>query len=224
LWLKSLGEQEDMLQFELNAELRADLGKRASRRLRRAGQIPVVLYGAGKAPLALQLNHNEMLQQLAQEAFYSHILTLRYGGSHDKVVLKDLQRHPYKTQVLHMDFLRVDENEKLTMRVPLHFINEDRCIGIKQQGGIASHLMTEVEITCLPRYLPEYLEVDVTEVRVETSLHLSDLKIPEGIEFVALVHGADQAVFSVHLPKGVHEVEEETTAETDVTPMAPVKS
>ncbi|HEX2201253.1 MAG TPA: hypothetical protein VHH93_04525, partial [Gammaproteobacteria bacterium] len=91
-------------------------------------------------------------------------------------------------------------------------------------GGIASHLMTEVEITCLPRYLPEYLEVDVTEVRVETSLHLSDLKIPEGIEFVALVHGADQAVFSVHLPKGVHEVEEETTAETAVTPTAPVKS
>jgi large subunit ribosomal protein L25 len=213
-----------MLQFELNAERRADLGKRASRRLRRAGQIPVVLYGAGKAPLALQLNHNEMLQQLAQEAFYSHILTLRYGGSHDKVVLKDLQRHPYKTQVLHMDFLRVDESEKLTMRVPLHFINEDKCIGIKQQGGIASHLMTEVEITCLPRHLPEYLEVDVTEVRVETSLHLSDLKVPEGVEFVALVHGADQAVFSVHLPKGTHEVEEETTAETAVIPTAPAKS
>src|ERR687892_1011929 len=146
-----------MMQFELNAELRQCLGKGASRRLRHAGQLPVVLYGAGKEPVALTLNHNEMLQHLAHESFYSHVLTLRYAGNKERVVLKDLQRHPYKPQLLHIDLLRIDEKETLSMRVPLHFINEDKCIGVKQQGGIISHLMTEVEITCLPKDLPEYI-------------------------------------------------------------------
>jgi large subunit ribosomal protein L25 len=201
-----------MMQFELNAELRQCLGKGASRRLRHAGQLPVVLYGAGKEPVALTLNHNEMLQHLAHESFYSHVLTLRYAGNKERVVLKDLQRHPYKPQLLHIDLLRIDEKETLSMRVPLHFINEDKCIGVKQQGGIISHLMTEVEITCLPKDLPEYIEVDVAEVRVGTSLHLSDLKVPEGVEIAALAHGAeaDQAVFSVHLPRGAVEAEEGT--------------
>jgi large subunit ribosomal protein L25 len=201
-----------MMQFELNAELRQCLGKGASRRLRHAGQLPVVLYGAGKEPVALTLNHNEMLQHLAHEAFYSHVLTLYYAGNKERVVLKDLQRHPYKPQLLHIDLLRIDEKETLSMRVPLHFINEDKCIGVKQQGGIISHLMTEVEITCLPKDLPEYIEVDVAEVRVGTSLHLSDLKVPEGVEIAALAHGAeaDQAVFSVHLPRGAVEAEEGT--------------
>lgn len=199
-----------MRQFELNAELREARGKAASRRLRRAGQIPAILYGAGKEPVALQLNHNEMLQHLALEAFYSHVLTLNYGGNNrERVVLKDLQRHPFKPRLLHIDLLRIDENEKISMRVPLHFGNEDKCVGVKQQGGIISHLMTEVEITCLPKHLPEYIEVDVAAVKVGTSLHLSDLQVPEGVEIAALMHGADQPVFSVHLPKGAVEMEAE---------------
>ncbi len=204
----------------MNGELRERRGKGASRRLRRAGEVPAILYGAKKGPVALTLNHNEMLQQLAHEAFYSHILTLNYDGHSERVVLKALQRHPYKPQLLHIDLLRIDENVKLSMRVPLHFINEDKCVGVRQQGGIVSHLMTEVEILCLPKHLPEYIEVDVAEVRVGTSVHLSDLKIPEGVEIAALVHGgeADQAVFSVHLPRGAHEVEGETTeAEVETT-------
>jgi large subunit ribosomal protein L25 len=198
-----------MKAFEINAEKRSDMGKGASRRLRRAGVIPAILYGGHKDPLALQVHNNEMVKHLEQEAFYSHILTLHCDGATERVVLKDLQRHPYKAQVLHVDLMRVDEHEKLTMRVPLHFVNEDKCIGVKQEGGAISHLMTELEIVCLPKDLPEYIEVDVAEVRVGHAVHLGDLKLPAGVEIAALVHGGDaaQAVFSVHVPRVAEEGE-----------------
>jgi large subunit ribosomal protein L25 len=198
-----------MQTFEIRAEQRTDKGKGASRRLRRAGQIPGILYGGHKDPVALQMNNNEMVKHLQHEAFYSHILTLNCGGNIEKVVLKDMQRHPYKPQVLHIDLLRVDEHEKLAIRVPLHFINEEKCVGVKQEGGTVSHLMTELEIVCLPKDLPEYIEVDVADVHVGHAVHFSEITLPAGVEIASLAHGGDaaQAVFSVHIPRVQEEVE-----------------
>lgn len=200
-----------MKPFELAAALRDQTGKDRCRRLRRQGQVPAVLYGSGKAPLSLSLEHEEVRRHLDQEAFYSHILTLKLEGGPEKVVLKDLHRHPYKPQILHLDFLRIDEHERLTMRVPIHFINEDKCAGVKQAGGIVSHLMTEIEVVCLPKDLPEYIAVDLAPVTIGTTLHLSDLDLPEGVQAAALAHGGDaaQAVVSVHLPRVVEQPEGE---------------
>jgi len=206
-----------MEQFEIIAEPREDMGKGASRRLRREGKIPGVVYGAEKDATSIMMSQNEIMHHLENEAFYSHILTLRVGKKKEKVVLKDLQRHPYKAAVLHVDLQRVDENEKLTMRVPLHFINENICIGVKQDGGVVSHVMTDLEISCLPKDLPEYIEVDLAEVNVGEGIHLSDLKMPEGVEIAALIHGGDaaQTVATVHIPKVVIEVEDELVDEAE---------
>ncbi len=201
--------------FEIIAEPREDMGKGASRRLRREGKVPGIVYGANKDAASIMVKQNEIYHHLENEAFYSHILTLQVGKAKEKVVLKDLQRHPYKPVVLHLDLLRVDENETLTMRVPLHFINEDICIGVKQDGGVVSHVMTDLEIVCLPKDLPEYIEVDVAEVNVGEGIHLSDLKLPEGSEIAALLHGGDasQIVATVHIPKVIVEIEDELEAE-----------
>ena len=195
-------------QYEIKARPRARGGRCANRRMRRVGQVPAVVYGGGKAPLSLAVNHNELLQHLSNEAFYSHVLTLHVGGKYEKVILRDLQRHPSKTQVLHIDFLRVSEDQKITVHVPLHFINEDSCVGVKQQGGIVSHMQTDVEISCLPKHLPEYLEVDIADLGLGHSLHLSDLKLPEGIALVALSHGeaSDHAIVSVIVPRVMEEL------------------
>ncbi len=193
--------------FELNAEVRNDLGKGASRRLRRSGKLPAILYGGGEDPLPLLLDHDAVMHKLEHEAFYSHILTVTVDGKAVKAVLKDLQRHPYKPGVLHMDLQRINESEKLRMQVPLHFIGEDVAPGVKQAGGVISHLVTEVEITCLPGNLPEYIEVDVSALEVNESLHLSDIPLPEGVELVQLTHGPehDLPVVSIHLPRGAAE-------------------
>lgn len=205
-----------MESFELNAEPREDMGKGASRRLRREGKIPAVVYGAAKDAASIMISHNEIFHHLENEAFYSHILTLQVGKTKERVVLKDLQRHPYKQVVLHLDLLRVDKDEKLTMRVPLHFINETTCIGVKTGGGVISHVMSELEISCLPKDLPEYIEIDMAEIDLGGGIHLADLKMPEGTEIAALMHGGDasQIVATVHLPKIVIEVEDDV-AEVD---------
>ncbi len=209
-----------MKAFELIGEQRADTGRHASRRLRRAGKVPAILYGVGKEPMALQLNHTEILQHLAQEAFYSHILSLSVNDTTEKVVLKDLQRHPYRPQILHMDFLRIDENAPITMRVPVHFINEDRCVGVKQAGGVISHLMSEVEVVCLPKDLPEYLEVDLADVQVGTTIHLDDLVLPPGVEAAGMIAGEPgPAVVSVHLPRVA--ASEAEAAGVEAAPEAP---
>ena len=204
-----------MEDFEIVAQARERKGKGASRRLRRTGYIPGILYGANKDPVNIQLEHNDVIKHTDLEAFYSHVLTLKLPSGGERVVLKDMQRHPYKAQVLHMDFLRVDENEKLAMRVPFHFINEDTCLGVKA-GGVLSHVMTEIDILCLPRDLPEYIEVDVEHLELGDSLHLSDLTIPTGVEIAALAHGGDdaQSVVSVQVPRVIAEPEE-TSAEAD---------
>ncbi len=201
--------------FEIIAEPREDMGKGASRRLRREAKVPGIVYGAKKDAASIMVKQNEIMHHLEDEAFYSHILTLQVGKAKEKVVLKDLQRHPYKPVVLHLDLLRVDENETLTMRVPLHFLNEDKCIGVKQGGGVVSHVMTDLEIVCLPKDLPEYIEVDMAEIDLGEGIHLTDLKLPEGSEIAALLHGGDaaQIVATVHIPKVIVEVEDELVDE-----------
>ncbi|MEX2480038.1 MAG: 50S ribosomal protein L25/general stress protein Ctc [Gammaproteobacteria bacterium] len=189
--------------FEIEAELRHDRGKGASRRLRRDDKIPAIIYGGHSDAVAVQLAHNEILLRTAHEAFYSHILTLKVGGVAERVVLKDMQRHPYKPFIMHMDFLRVSATEELTIRVPLHFINEERCIGVKQGGGVISHLMSDLEVTCLPQDLPEYIEVDIAGLNIGDSIHLGELTVPSGVQLTVLAHGGDehQAVVSVNAPR-----------------------
>ena len=196
--------------FTLEAQSRADIGKGASRRLRHQGQVPGIVYGAGKDPQSVTLDHNKVIQQSEHEAFFSHILDLTVDGKSEKVVLKDMQRHPAKRQVLHMDFLRVSDKETIRMQIPLHFIGEETAPGVKH-GGNVSHLTTDVEVICLPTDLPEYLEVDVSGLDVGDSLHLSDITLPKGVELVDLTHGEghDTAIVGIHMSRGALEDEEE---------------
>ncbi|WP_069469965.1 50S ribosomal protein L25/general stress protein Ctc [Candidatus Marithrix sp. Canyon 246] len=197
-----------MENFEINAKVRTDIGKGASRRMRHAGLIPAIIYGSGKDPVSLSLSHNEIINSLNNESFYSHILTVNLDGKSEKAVLKDLQRHPYKPSILHLDLQRVSDTEKLSLRVPLHFLNEENCVGVKQDGGKISHQMTEVEISCLPKDLPEFIEVDLVNVKVSEIVHLSNLIIPENVELASLAHG-DLPVASVNLPRGTQEEEDQ---------------
>jgi large subunit ribosomal protein L25 len=200
-----------MTDFELTATSREDKGKGASRRLRRlAGQIPAIIYGGKKEPEAISLLHKDIAHSLDNEAFYSHIVTINIEGKGQDVILKDVQRHPAKPIILHVDFQRVSKDQKLTTRVPLHFINEDTCVGVKMEGGQIAHIMTDMEISCLPANLPEYLEVDMAEVALDVTLHISDITLPEGVESVALSHGEeqDQPIASVHMPKVIVEEED----------------
>ena len=201
------------ISFELNAEPRTDTGKGASRRLRHTGKIPAIMYGGNKDPESLTLDHNEVIRNLEHEAFYSHILTVKVGGSETRAVLRDLQRHPSKPFVQHMDLQRVSESEKLRMHVPLHFSGEDVAPGVKA-GGMVSHEIIEVEVECLPKDLPEYIEVDISGMDVGESLHLSDLKMPEGAVLLELARGEghDLGVVSIHTKRGTTELEEEEGA------------
>ncbi|NND59026.1 MAG: 50S ribosomal protein L25/general stress protein Ctc [Gammaproteobacteria bacterium] len=196
--------------FELAAEFREDQGKGASRRLRREGKVPAVLYGGHQDPRALALDHDKLIHQLDNEAFYSSILTLKVGDTEQDVVLKDLQRHPAKRQVLHADFQRLVAGETFTLSVPLHFVGEEEAPGVKTGGGIASRMVNEIEIICLPRNLPEYIEVDVSELELDDSVMLSDVNAPEGVEIVDLTPGREnnRQIFAIHRPAR-EEVEEE---------------
>lgn len=178
--------------FTLHAKGREVSGKGASRRLRRlAGEIPSIVYGGKKDPQSITLIHKDVLKALENEAFYSHIISLDVDGKSQDVVLKDVQRHPAKTAILHLDFLRINKTTALTIRVPLHFINEDSCVGVKKEGGIISHTMSELEVQCLPKDLPDYIEVDLAELALGSTLHISDINLPKGVESVALSHGSD---------------------------------
>ncbi|MDZ7751329.1 MAG: 50S ribosomal protein L25/general stress protein Ctc [Gammaproteobacteria bacterium] len=171
-----------MENFELNAEARDDMGKGASRRLRRAGKFPAIVYGSSKAPRTVAVNHNEMLLHLQNEAFYSHVLTLNVAGAREQVVLKDMQRHPSHPTILHADFLRVDATHKLTMQVPIHFTNEDKCPGRKLSNGLIQHHITDLEISCLAKDLPEFIEVDLGTTEVGDIIQVGDVQLPEGVE------------------------------------------
>lgn len=188
-----------MTEFALNAEVRSDLGKGASRRLRRnVAMVPAVIYGGEKAPQSISLLAKELAKLLENEAAYSHVLSLNVAGSNESVIIKALQRHPAKGYVLHADFVRVVAGQKLTAHVPLHFINQETSVGVKQQGGEVSHVLSEVEVSCLPKDLPEFIEVDMAAVEVGQIVHLADLKLPKGVELVALAHGNDLAVANIH--------------------------
>lgn len=194
-----------MNDFTLNAEVRSDLGKGASRRLRRlAALVPAIIYGGTKAPQTISVPQKDLLKALEDEAFYSHIITLDVDGAAEQVVLKDLQRHPSRPVLLHADFQRVDATHTITMRVPLHFLNQEKCVGVRLEGGSINHSISEIEVRCLPQNLPEFIEVDTTDLHVGDIVHISDLKLPAGVESVELSHGAehDQPVASVHLPRG----------------------
>ena len=197
--------------FDLIAEIREDQGKGASRRLRRQGLVPAIIYGAGRPPRNLAFDHNKVLQQLENESFYSSILNIKVRDKSQAAILKDLQRHPAKNQIMHMDFQRIVEDEEIRMNVPLHFIGEDVAPGVKQDGGSVSHLMTEVEVVCLPRHLPEYIDVDVTNMELNEMLSMSDIELPEGVEIPALAQGpeADRPVVSIQIIKEVVIEEEE---------------
>ena len=187
--------------FELAGEPRADLGRTNSRRLRKAGKVPAILYGAGEAPESVVLDHNSLSHQMDREAFYTSILTLKLGSKSQQVVVKDVQRHPVRPIIMHLDFQRVREDVEITLTVRIHFLNEAGAKGVKDQGGVVNHLLTDVEVRCLPRYLPEYLEVDVTNLELNQIYHLSDIKLPEGVSLVPLSHDNDQPVVSVTPPR-----------------------
>ena len=196
--------------FELKAESRSDAGKGASRRLRHAGKVPAIVYGGGKDPLMIALDHNDLLKHLEHGAFYSHGLAVDVDGARESCVLKDVQRHPARPIIMHLDLQRVRADEKIRMHVPLHFENESVAPGVKQ-GGAVSHHLTEVDVNCLPKDLPEYIAVDMSAMGMNDSLHLSQLKLPAGVELVALGHGDDALVVSIHTARA--QVEEEGPGE-----------
>ena len=212
--------------YEVQAELRTDEGKGASRRLRHAGKVPAIIYGAGEAPMSIALDHNKFIRHLAEDSFYAHILTIVVDGKKTEAILKDLQRNPANDRkIVHADFMRIKAGQALSMTVQLHFVGEDVAPGVKA-GGEVAHLMSDVEITCLPKDLPEYIEVDVSALGMDESIHLSEIIMPKGVTLNALSHGDeeeleegersayDQAVVNIHAPRiSVDEDEDETEVE-----------
>ena len=205
-----------MLIFELEAESRSDMGKGASRRLRRDGKVPAVIYGGGEDPQSITLVHSEILKRLDHEAFYSHVLTVNVGGKANEAVLRDMQRHPAKAIIMHMDFQRVDESKPIRVHVPLHFIGEDVAPGAKA-GGLIMPRHEAADPDVLPPHLPEFIDVDVSGLDVGESLHLSDLPLPESGSLVELARGEghDLPVVSIHVRRGGGETEEGEAAEGD---------
>ena len=202
--------------FELSCSVREDMGKGASRRLRRLSEsIPAILYGGDKDPASLTIAHKDIAKATESEAFFSQIITLKIGSKKEKAVVKALQRHPAKPFILHADFLRVSDKQAITVKVPIHFLNEDKCPGVKIGGGNILKTLNEIEVSCLPKDLPEYIEVDMLEVELGESVHLSDITLPEGVISVALSIGEenDLSVAIVQAPRGIAEDEEATSGE-----------
>jgi large subunit ribosomal protein L25 len=192
--------------FVIEAFPRDDQGRGASRRLRREERkIPAIIYGGHKDATPISIWHNELKKALENEAFYSHVLTIELNGEKESVILKDLQRHPYKPLLSHADFQRVNKDEEIFVHVPLHLVNEETAPAIKTFGGVAFRLMTQVEVACLPQNLPEFIEIDLFDVEMDGIVHMSDLKLPEGVRIPALQHGTehDQAIVTINKPKGV---------------------
>lgn len=196
-------------QYTIQAFPRSTTGKSASREYRRKEQVPAVVYGANKDNENLLLNHNEIMHNLETEGFQSAIIDIKTDRGSQQAIIRDVQMHPYKAQVLHVDFLRVSATEKIRIAVPLHFLGGETCPGVYNEGGIESHLINEVEVECLPADLPEYLEVDISNLGMQDSAKLSDIKVPEGVTIMALAHegSEDHAVATIMAPQR-EEVEE----------------
>ncbi|OZB36898.1 MAG: 50S ribosomal protein L25/general stress protein Ctc [Halothiobacillus sp. 14-56-357] len=188
--------------FALNAARRDDQGKGASRRLRRVGRIPAIVYGGDEAPQSVTILHNEILKHLEHESFYSHVLELNIDGKTSKVILRDLHRHPYKPLVMHADFQRVSANQTLRVTVPLHFLNKETSVGAKA-GGIVNVILSEIEVDCTANKLPEFIEVDMKDLDIGGSIHLSQIKMPAGVRIHALMLGEDHdvSIVAIHAPK-----------------------
>jgi large subunit ribosomal protein L25 len=208
--------------FDLIAELRDDQGKGASRRLRHQGRVPAILYGGGREPRALTFDHNKLLHQMQSESFYSSVLNIKVGDLSQAAIVKDVQRHPARHAVVHIDLQRIVEDQEIRMHVPIHFINEEIAVGVKTGGGSVSHLRTDVEVVCLPKYLPEYFEVDIAALGVDEMLHLSDIKLPEGVEIPELAQGPehDHAIVAIHVIKATATDEETEVADAEVPVVA----
>lgn len=184
--------------FEFVAESRGRSGTNGARAVRRQGKVPAVIYGGDSEPQMVALQHNEVAKHLQQESIYSHVLDLKIDGKTEKAILKGIQRHPSKAKILHMDFLRVKASDKVRVHVPLHFMNEETSVGVKK-GGVVTHNLVDIEVSCLPSALPEYIEVDLSSVDVGESVHLSDINVPKGVEIVALAQtgGKELPVVSI---------------------------
>jgi large subunit ribosomal protein L25 len=199
------------MKIEINAKERKSKGTGASRRLRHNGTTPGILYGGAKDATSLEIDSKELFMQFRHEAFHASILTLNLEGKKESVILRDFQMHPVRNNIQHIDFQRINENEKISVKVPFHFVNEDTAPGVKIEGGLVSHIMTEIDISCLPKDLPQYIEVDLGELAMGESIHLSQVTVPEGVELTSLTEENDPAITSISKPKVV--VEEEVVAE-----------
>ena len=205
-------------EFNLIAEMRDDQGKGASRRLRRQGKVPAIIYGAGREPRSLMFDHNKVLQQLEDPSFYSSILNIKVGDKSRAAIVKDIQRHPAKRRILHIDLQRIVEDEKIKMQIPIHYLGEEDAVGVKLGGGTVSKLMTELEITCLPKDLPEFIEVDISELELDQMLNVSDIKLPEGTEITELLIEQNPAIVSIQEIKEIIEEDiegEDTEGESE---------
>lgn len=205
-----------MATIEVNAISRSVQGTGASRRLRRAGKVPAIVYGADQQAQVIEVDHKAIMLQLREEAFHASILEMNVEGKKQSVLLRDVQMHPWKQEVLHIDFQRVDAKQKIHMRVPLHFVNEDVAPGVKLGSGVVNHVMTDVEVSCLPGDLPEYVEVDLSSLELGDAVHLSELKLPGGVESIQLTRGDDAVVVSVQVPRVAVEAETTEAAEEEV--------
>ena len=205
------------MEFQLTGEARSDLGRRGSRRLRSSGRIPAIVYGGGEEPLAVSLGQNELLHEMEQDGFHTSILTLKVGKASQSVVLKAVQRHPSRPQILHLDFQRIVADQAITLNVPINFTGEDDAAGINE-GGVVQRLLTDVEVSCLPRHLPEYLEIDISALEMNQLLHLSDIELPEGVTCTALEHDQDQPVVGITMPRReeIDELPEEELEEGEI--------
>ena len=204
------------MKIEISASKREVRGTGASRRLRNAGKVPGIVYGGDKPPINIELDHKALFRNLSREAFHASILTLKIGESAEQVLLRAFNMHPFKLQVQHIDFQRVSKEKKIHMKVPLHFVNAEVSPGVKEQGGVASHVMNDLEISCFPDDLPEYLEVDLGKLSVGNSMHLADLTLPKGVE--AILRKENPVVATVILPALI--TEEEEITETEAAPAA----
>jgi len=213
------------MKIEVTAYPRTKQGTGASRRLRGSGRVPGVIYGANQPAAPVELDHNALLRHLKLEAFHASILDMAVEGSRERVLLRDFQMHPWKQQVLHVDFQRVDPGKKIHMRVPLHFRNAEISPGVKTGGGVVTHAMNEIEIHCLPDNLPEYIEVEMKDVELNDIIHVNDLKLPEGVEPGQKLKSDNPPVASVHLPRVVA-VEEEVAGApvTEITGQTPAEA
>lgn len=206
--------------FVINALARDDKGKGASRRLRHADKVPGIVYGAGKEPTSIVVEHNALSKLLTHEAFYTQILDLDISGNKEQVILRDLQRHPFKPRITHLDLQRISATEKIIMRIPLHFVGGDIAPGVKLGGCSISHLMSDTEVRCLPKDLPEFIEVDLSKLGINQTVHLSDLKLSSAIEILSLTHGEDKPLATAYTPRTATEEEGASVVAASAVPSA----